>query len=333
MATNISNNPSRALHDGGQPSRVVASVRVLDVRKPCREHVWVEFDARSLPASEPGQFLQVVCAPDAAIPDHAVDWTEGRLPQLSGVDWQGRTPQVRRPFSIADRWTAADGGDRAAIISRAIGPGTRWLDNLQPGAMLSITGPLGVGFAIPPIGRPLVLIGGGVGIPPFLYLARRLLELGHRDLTLIFGVQSRDLMPIEVVASPAPDGAASACLRLPSGDAPPAIVTTDDGSLGLRGRVTDALAAWLKQRGESGRAALVYACGPEPMLHAVARQTRAESLECQLCIERLMGCGLGTCLSCIVQTPCARSAAGWRWTLSCSSGPVFDRDALIEFAH
>ena len=75
---------------------------------------------------------------------------------------------------------------------------------------------------------------------------------------------------------------------------------------------------------------MVFACGPEAMLHAVAARTRALDWDCQLCIETVMGCGLGTCLSCVVRVRDDRRSAGWRWALSCSEGPVFERDTLLD---
>jgi dihydroorotate dehydrogenase electron transfer subunit len=111
----------------------------------------------------------------------------------------------------------------------------------------------------------------------------------------------------------------------------PLIVTSDDGSLGLRGRVTDGLERWAGRRG--GEAApLVCACGPTPMLRAVSQLCARLGIEAQLCIETTMACGLGTCLSCVVRVHDAAREAGWRWALSCSEGPVFSRERLLDYA-
>ena len=311
------------------PSRIVACpMRVTALTRVCRDHLAIEFDARLLPPSHPGQFIQILCSDDLAVENEARDWPDPGWPGLNSLEWQGHTPVVRRPFSIADR-CSRDGDARALIISRRVGIGTGWLDQLEIGDSLNITGPLGSPFRIDDVQRPLLLIGGGVGIPPMLYLARRLRERGADRVGIVFGAMSRDLFVVPMHAEPAHDGAPTNCLVLPGNADYPAIVTTDDGSIGLAGRVTSGLAVWADRwRGEN---ALVYACGPEPMLHAIARKTRELQWDCQLCIERTMACGLGTCLSCVVRTPDASKPTGWRWALSCSEGPAFDRDALLDF--
>jgi len=238
---------------------------------------------------------------------------------------------LRRPFSIADRWTASDGGEHVCVISRAVGPGTRWLEGLKPDSVLNITGPLGRGFVIPDGQRPLVLIGGGVGIPPLLYLARRLDELGRRDVTAVLGVMTRDLLPLQVRSAPASDGTPTPCVEFPAAVRVPTAVTSDDGSIGLRGVVTDALWVWDERRGTVGERPLVFACGPEAMLKAVARVTRELVMACQLCIERSMGCGVGTCLSCVVRARDEAHPEAWRWKLTCQDGPVFERDELLDY--
>jgi dihydroorotate dehydrogenase electron transfer subunit len=241
---------------------------------------------------------------------------------------------LRRPFSIADRYEDDEGQTRLVVISRAIGSGTQWLDARRAGETLNLTGPLGRGFRVPPEGTSLVLIGGGVGIPPLLYLSRVLHATGRRDVTVIFGAMRASLFPVRRSAPASREGSASACLQLP-GDAPyDAMVTTDDGSLGMPGRVTDALRAWRQLDGarrDGQTEACVLACGPEPMLRAVARLTRELGQACQLCIERTMGCGLGTCLSCVAKVRAPERPAGWRWAMSCTEGPVFDRDTLVEY--
>lgn len=272
----------------------------------CREHCLITVELPNFPESKPGQFMQVRCATDEA-----------------------SFPMLRRPFSIADR-RETNGVTQLSLISRAIGVGTRWLDHLRVGETLNITGPLGRGYTLPEDRtQPILLVGGGVGIPPLLYLARVLKNENYQDVTVIFGVMSHDLLPVETIAPPEGDGSPSYCLKLPGDAAFPSTVTTDDGTLGLKGRVTDAITRWHSQRGDSS--AQIYACGPEPMLAAVANQSREFGFAAELCIEKLMGCGLGTCLSCIVKLPDNERPQGWRWGLSCQEGPVFDRDLLLEF--
>lgn len=312
------------------PPRVCAlDARVRASRSVCREHVTIEVEVAGFPASTPGQFLQLRCADGADRVAHELEWPSGAFPTPHDPDLLARSAYLRRPFSIADRWQGGDGADVLAVISRNIGVGTAWLERLRPGDTLNLTGPLGRGFSLPDDpARPLILVGGGVGIPPLIYLARLLRERGARDVTVIFGVTTRDLLPVPLTAEPATDGAARACIELAGAPDTPAIITSDDGSIGLRGVVTEGLLRAGGQR--SG--ALVYACGPERMLAAVAHTTRTLGLDAELCIERPMGCGLGTCLSCVVRVPDAARPDGWRWALSCTEGPVFARDALLDYA-
>lgn len=304
-------------------TRVVASFPV------CREHVALEFVADHFPPSTPGQFLQVQCAGCASGSPSSARWSQGPAPARSAAD----QPFLRRPFSIADHWTDAAGSVHLAVISRTVGRGTAWLESLRPGDTLNVTGPLGRGFRIPEQDVPLVLIGGGVGIPPMLYLARRLHELGRREVCIIFGATTRDLLPVALRSEPPRDGGAAPCVVLPGGAEFLAMVTSDDGSVGMRGVVTDALAAWQSRRGGASAKVRgqVFACGPEGMLKAVAAVTRRLGLACQVCIERTMGCGLGTCLSCVVRRRDPGRPSGWSWALACSDGPVFDRDELLDY--
>lgn len=314
---------------GARSCAVDASVARVDA--PCREHAEIEFVVPEFPASQPGQFLQVECGNPAPAEPHLHEWREGTHPTLRDREWGPPVAYLRRPFSIADRWNDSDGRVHMLILSRAVGPGTRWLEELKPGATVNISGPLGRGFELPKDRKqPVLLIGGGVGVPPLLYLARKLHEHGHPDVTLIFGAMTRTLVPLRMHAEPSTRGLPVACVQLPGSAPYPTIITTDDGTLGLRGRVTDALRAWKQQRGQSVRAQ-IYACGPERMLEAVAHDSRRFGDDAQLCIEKPMGCGLGTCLSCVVRVHDARRPAGWRWALSCTEGPCFPRDLLVEY--
>ncbi len=298
----------------------------------CREHVAIELDAAEFPASQPGQFLQLQCTRSNEAVPRVLEWPAGGFPSLAGHnDWARREAFLRRPFSIADQWCDAAGQTHLVIISRTVGPGTSWLERVAPGETLNTTGPLGHGFQIPAGELPMVLVGGGVGIPPLLYLARRLDDLGRRDVTVIFGTTTRDLLPVYLTSEPATDGTSLPCAELAGRARFPTAITTDDGSCGLRGVVTDALRHWHARRpGGVRKHGMVFACGPEAMLKAVVEATRELGLGCQLCVERRMGCGLGTCLSCVVRVRDESKPEGWRWGLACLDGPVFDREELAE---
>ena len=310
-------------------ARLIATdASIVRVDHICREHVRIELAAPGFPASTPGQFLELRCNQEFESWQREHEWSEGRFPTFSDPSWQGRVPYLRRPFSIADQFDS-QGKTTVAVISRRIGPGTDFLDGLRQNTSLNISGPLGIGFRIPEAGRPLLLIGGGVGIPPLLYLSRVLWARGHRDVHVIFGAMSRDLFPVSVCKEPDCGGEPRNCLDLPGDAAFAAVVTTDDGTLGMSGRVTDAVSKIASRL----KSPLVFSCGPDRMLHAVSRQTRELGWDCQLCIEKNMGCGVGTCLSCVTRVVDPAKPNGWRWALTCSDGPVFDRDRLVEYSN
>lgn len=304
---------------------------VVSNSRICREHLAIEIVTSIFPRSVPGQFLQLRCADDAIQSTLVMDRPKDGFPSLTAPDWHERQVLLRRPFSVADRWNDADGHVHLKIISHRVGPGTDWLERLRPGALLNITGPLGRGFYVPPQETALILVGGGVGIPPLLYLARQLHEARRRDVTMILGAASHDLLPVSLSQPATTDGTPRACVELPGDANCPTMITTDDGSAGLSGLVTDGLKVWQQRRSADQRGGLVFACGPEPMLRAIAQLTRQLGLDCQLCIERKMGCGLGACLSCVVRRRDMTKPDGWRWALACQDGPVFDRAELLDY--
>lgn len=314
-----------------KPKRLCAvAARVTRSTMVCREHVSLEFAVNNFPPSSPGQFLELLCTPTEIDEHPPLAWHDDQPLRLASADWITRQAFVRRPFSIADRVEVA-GESRLTVISRAIGPGTRFLETLRVGDSLDITGPLGRPFDISDVARPLLLVGGGVGIPPLLYLSRELHNRGAANVCVIFGAMSADLVPVLMSTPPRADGRRNRCFDLPAHAPFDGILTTDDGSAGLRGRVTDGMRLWAAAYAGTAARPLVLACGPEPMLRAVGVLTRELEWDCQLCIERNMGCGLGTCLSCVVRVVDSDRPEGWRWALSCSEGPVFERDRLYKY--
>lgn len=306
--------------------------QIIRVKRPCREHVQIQFRVESFPRSTAGQFLQVACADSNPQADAVHDWSEGTFPSLNTIKRDAQHAFLRRPFSIANR-SDQNGATVLEIISRAIGPGTRWLDHVNIGDAVNVSGPLGSGFAPPDPRETAVLIGGGVGIPPLLYFARQLADRNHQDALAIFGALSGDLLAVNRgPESPHPDGSPTQSVQFPGDATYPTAITTDDGSLGLHGRVTDAFAAWRNRAQVPTNRLRVYACGPDPMLRAVARICAAANINCELCIERTMGCGFGTCQSCVVRVKAPERNDGWRWALACSDGPVFNSNVLLGYA-
>src|SRR5581483_3361681 len=209
---------------------------------------------------------------------------------------------LRRPFSLAGR-RDLPGGVELDLIHRVVGVGTEWLSHLAVGDQVHVLGPLGNQFELPAQNTTALLVGGGVGIPPMIYLASR---LAGRKAVVFSGALTRDLLPLTIN----PDGATGpddATPRMNIGEfsqfGVPAVITTDDGSYGFRGFVTQALEAYLQgepgrprpgnaHRAEDGPAphgpAIIYTCGPEPMMKRVADIAARFKLPCQIAVERAM---------------------------------------------
>jgi dihydroorotate dehydrogenase electron transfer subunit len=195
------------------------------------------------------------------------------------------------------------------VVFDVVGAGTRAMARLRAGEVVDALGPLGRGFDPPGEPAGCVLVGGGYGAAPLFFLAGELAARGCRvDLVIGAATAARLLDP----------GAAA---RL--GDR--LTVTTDDGSAGHRGLVTDPLPGLLAETG----AARVYACGPMPMLAAVSRLAAAAGVPCQVAVEEQMACGTGICFSCVLPVRGAGgSGEATRMARSCLEGPVFDGAAV-----
>jgi dihydroorotate dehydrogenase electron transfer subunit len=300
----------------------------------CREHYLLRLSLAAFPPSRAGQFVQLQCRPvREQISAAAVEWGAGRPPVFTQPELTDHEPMLRRPFSLSGR-SRGDGGrndnarDVLEIIYRTIGTGTRWLSEIAPGVALSVLGPLGNGFAPVPDAKVAVLVAGGVGIPPMIYLARELAAAGKRVFAFC-GAKSADLVPVRI-----DDRAGVSTDGEPSGTSaafPPEAriaVATDDGSLGFAGTVGDAFRRWLERNVRYAHALAVYSCGPEPMMKAVADACVPRKIPCQLALERHMACGMGTCQSCVVKIRDA-SERGWSFKLCCTDGPVFDARDVI----
>jgi len=230
-------------------------------------------------------------------------------------------PLLRRPFSVFEVLRSASGDIcGVSILNKRAGRSTRKLYELEPGDVVSCLGPLGMPFT--PVEAPTEawMVAGGVGLAPFATLAEALAASGTRT-TLFYGARTADeLFYLEFFEQ----------LGVT------VVLTTEDGGRGVKGRVTAPLEAALITA--AGAAAMVYACGPEPMLKAVARLAAQYQQPSQVSVERVMGCGLGGCYSCVVPvkqghdlSSGAPGAKEEHATLvrSCLSGPVFDGAALV----
>jgi len=229
---------------------------------------------------------------------------------------------MRRPLSImrADR----DGG-WIELLYKVTGAGTRALARAGIGQILSVLGPIGVGFR-PDGNRPRALaIGGGVGIPPMIFLAERLsLDPACKPLVLMgseipFPFRVR---PSSILVPGMPDEAIGCMPLLDDWGVPSRLATRAGYSGCFDGFVTELARAWLGSRSTEQLAqTALFACGPTPMLAATARLAREFALPCQVALEEFMACGVGGCAGCTVAVATAQGPAMKR---VCVDGPVFD---------
>ena len=305
----------------------------------CREHYRLVLLVDRIPTTEPGQFIQIACRDvrgDYA--EREIDWPEVTLPRADehGRELVGPVALLRRPFSLAGRRDIVGGGVELDIIHRVVGVGTDWMSRLRLGDPVDILGPLGNRFTLPPAEGLAVLVGGGVGIPPMLYLAA---ALEGRRAVAFSGATSRDLLPLTITGdSPDPLEPRMSIAEFATHGIP-SIVTTDDGTYGFRGYVTDALERWLDTSFGNSKSAIgdlvVYTCGPEPMMKRVAAIAAARGIESQVAVERAMACGMGTCQSCCIRVRKADPSrpplvnSEWCWRLACTDGPVFKGAELL----
>jgi dihydroorotate dehydrogenase electron transfer subunit len=213
-------------------------------------------------------------------------------------------PPLRRPFSIMS--TDPRAGSFTVFI-KTVGPGSRALAALETGGLAQCLGPLGRGFSPPPAGSEAVLVAGGYGIAPFYLFSAELRREGRTPRVFYGGRTAADLplrAPFEALGVPL-------------------VAATEDGSLGVRGRVTEPLEAYLD--GSKG-VAVLYACGPEAMLRAVARLAERRGLRAEVSLDPWMGCGIGTCLGCVVRV---RGEGTPRYACACREGPVFDTQTVV----
>lgn len=210
-------------------------------------------------------------------------------------------PFWRRAFSVA---SCRD--DELEIMVRVVGPGTAYWRQAPPDSPAALLGPLGNGFSLEAAEGRIALVAGGIGLPPLLLAAEAAAAAG-RPADLFHGAAS-----VDEILEP------ERCARIAAASGGQLVITTDDGSAGEEGLVTDALERSLGTTPYG----LILACGPLPMLAAVARLSRQHGIPAQLAMEERMACGVGVCLGCIVPR------AGGGHARVCADGPVFGADEL-----
>ena len=208
---------------------------------------------------------------------------------------------LRRPISICD-WSE----NEITIIYKVVGSGTEQMSRMKAGGELDILWPLGNGFCIIPDKKP-ILLGGGAGVPPMYGLCKRLLAEGQKPAVIMGFRSAEDVFYQERFEA----------LGVQT------VVATEDGSAGMQGFVTDALAQLTGQQGasEESRSETIYACGPEAMLRAIDK-TAPQEIPGQFSFEERMGCGFGACMGCSCKTKYGNKRI-------CKDGPVLERSEII----
>ncbi len=234
---------------------------------------------------------------------------------------------MRRPMSLM-RADAAGGW--VDLLYKEVGHGTRQLAGKPPGARLSAIGPVGRPFKVVPDRPRALLVGGGVGIPPMVFLADRLRH--HSSISTFVAMGSEVPFPFETQTSGIPvsgiDGDATATMPLLECWGIAARLASGAGLPGChRGHVTDLARTWLDALDEDARREVaVYACGPVPMLEASVELARAYALPCLISLEEYMACAVGGCAGCTVRV---RTAGGRAMKRVCVDGPVFDGHTVV----
>lgn len=230
--------------------------------------------------------------------DTPIEARAGQFAMVRSATW-GRAPLLPRPMSLLT------GGDRPSILIKVVGEGTQRMAHASSGEPFDLLAPLGRPWRPCPPERRAVLVAGGVGVAPLIYLARELAAAGMRPLSLYGGRSATDL-PLDA------ELAASSELR----------VATEDGSRGTRGRVTVLLERALDELAEK-QPAKVYTCGPDAMMAAVAKLCEARGVPCEVSLETPMACGYGVCLGCPVPRRESKS-----YLYACTEGPCIDAAAI-----
>lgn len=233
-----------------------------------------------------------------------VDAGPGQFVMITCAD--GMDPLLRRALSLTSVCPAGSGATLELMVKR-VGRGTGLLGRVRVGDELKVLAPLGNGFTLETGGGTLALVAGGIGLPPVLFAAETLARRGEAFDLFVGATRSDELLAMDRCGAAVATGGREL------------VLATDDGSRGEAGLITAAL----QRRVAAGRRySRILACGPDPMLRAVARLAVAEGLEAEVSLEEPMACGVGVCLGCVVEL------ADGRLVPSCKEGPVFSVDRL-----
>ena len=277
--------------------------------------------AEAFGGTRPGQFAEfdlsnVALPAPEAIPEDLKDIAAKKI-------------LLRRPFSFA-KVQKDKGTTNAEIIYCVLGPATLRMTSLVKGNTISILGPLGKGYTIPKGKKRALLVAGGMGSPPLEHLAQVLTaESSTIDAIAFAGAKTACNLPFEKRLDNI-----SRELGFWLGEfgkySISSFVATDDGSTGFKGTVTECLLNWLSLNTPLPPETIISACGPNAMLASIAKVAADKKIDCQVCTEEMMACGIGLCQSCVIKSKVAAGPGQSTFKLCCKDGPVFDsRDVVF----
>lgn len=249
------------------------------------------------------QSLAIIASNTEILPDTHLIWLQA--PEVAKVAQPGQFVMVRcgdshdlllrRPFSIH---RVANGG-QIALLFNIVGRGTEWLARCQKGDPLDLLGPLGKGFSLQSASSRLLLVAGGIGIAPLVFLAEKGLNQGG-SIRLLMGAPNATSLYPRSLLSPSID----------------LVTVTEDGSEGRKGMVTELISDFINQADQ------VFACGPASMYQSMVAQSCLKGRSVQISLEVRMGCGLGACYGCTIKTKRGLQQV-------CRDGPVFELDDIL----
>ena len=291
------------------PSEKKAIFTVLvSANKAIGEHfsrLRLELDSEATGAfrkAQPGQFAEL-------------DLTTLALPAQEQIpdelsDRSSRQILLRRPFSFTN---VECSGSKVILemLYCVLGPATLRMKTLKPADKINLIGPLGNGFKIFSDKKLAILAAGGMGVGPLEHLAKELKnQCPKTEVITLAGARSISQLP---------------CLEIKNTKT---LISTDDGSAGFKGFVTEMLEEWLKDKKPDSSKTIIYACGPEEMMARVAAISSELEIPCQVSLERTMACGTGLCQSCAVKC-IDKQTKETGYKLCCKDGPVFWADEVI----
>lgn len=266
--------------------------------------------------TKPGQFIQI-------------DLSNLGMPQQIPPELLANSQRqiiLRRPFSFID--VECSGGNATLdILYCVLGPATLRMKTLKPADNVNLIGPLGNGFTIPANKKLAILVAGGMGAPPLQHLAKELKDK-CKEIIVFAGAKTLVKLPYADMRLENVSNEPGLVLNEFAKYGVKTLISTDDGTAGFKGLVTEMLRNWLKSKRLDNGKTILYACGPEVMMKQVAAITLEFKIPCQVSLERMMACGTGLCQGCGVKC-IDKQTKETSYKLCCKDGPVFWADEVV----